>query len=131
MSQPKSPLHRSSYIATGAGLANLDAWRMRALRHATAVRRMLRSAGVTDTSAVGEAPTLDALKSGMAEELLLTTRFIDMNPDLSATALELARQRSIRVTMVTGVAALELDLVAGGIGAVLRRSASRRWRRSQ
>jgi hypothetical protein len=125
--QSRSPLHRLGYVTTSAaGDSELDAWRQRALRQATTVRRVLRSAGVMGTSTSSTVPTLDALQAGTVEELLLTPRFIEMNPEVSATALRLARDGHAQVSTVTGAAAFELDLVAGGIGAMLRRSASRR-----
>lgn len=98
-----------------------EAWHSRALRDTATVRRALRGAHAGHFGVVAITPTMDALEHGAVEELLITPRFIDSNSDASAKALQLAGKSSARVSVLSGAAAFELDLVAGGIGAILRR----------
>lgn len=65
--------------------------------------------------------TFAALERGAASELLLTPGFIELQPAAASHAVELAQRSGVRTTLLSGVAALELDLVGDGVGARLRR----------
>lgn len=102
-----------------------QAWRTRALHESAIVRRALRAAG-TDRAVTTPASTMDALERGMVAELLVTRRYVDMNQDAYDRALRLGRAGRAHVRILSGTAALMLDLAAGGMGAMLRRSPSPR-----
>lgn len=124
-SQIAAPSHRLGYVATT--LADEDSrqrWRSRALREAAMVRRVLRGAHDGHSCVAAEASTIDALELGTVDELLLTPRFIDLHGDSSRRAIELARAQGAGISTLSGSAAFELDLLADGVGAVLRRSSS-------
>jgi stalled ribosome rescue protein Dom34 len=110
------------WLADRAGTPSRDAWRMRALREASIVRRVLRGLDIAGSSTVGETDTMAALERSAVNELLITRRFTERRPSASTVARGLAAFGGVRTTIVTGVAALELDLAGDGIGAVLRRS---------
>jgi hypothetical protein len=65
---------------------------------------------------------MDELEQGTVNELLITPRFVELDPNAAARATQLAAKYGARATTITGLAAFELDLAAGGIGAILRRS---------
>ena len=101
------------------------AWHARVLREATLVRRLRRVARLGGAGVLGATRTLDALERGTITELLLTPRFVELNPGLALRAAQRATALGAPTTTITGLAALELDLAAGGIGAVLSRSCAR------
>lgn len=63
-----------------------------------------------------------ALTRGSVNELLITPRFDEHRPSVSRAAKQLAAARGVRTTVLTGMAAFELDLAGDGIAAILRRS---------
>ena len=65
---------------------------------------------------------MDALEQGAVSELLVTPRFVELDPAAAARATQLAAEYGAKSTTISGLAAFELDLAAGGIGAILRRS---------
>jgi stalled ribosome rescue protein Dom34 len=69
---------------------------------------------------------MEALERGAVAELLITPRYIDLHDEESAKAMRLGRATGARLSILSGAAAFELDLVTGGIGAILRRSSSPR-----
>ncbi len=101
------------------------AWHGRALREATLVRRLVRIAGLGGSGVLGATGTIDALQKGAISELLLTPRFVEMNPGLALRTAQLGAASGARTTTIAGLAAFELDFAAGGIGAVLRRPCGR------
>jgi peptide subunit release factor 1 (eRF1) len=103
-----------------------DDWRMRALREATTVRRVLRDSRVSGSTVLGETDTLAALARSSVTELLITPRFEERRASVSRSAKGLAAERGARTTVLTGAAAFELDLAGDGIAAILRRSRARR-----
>jgi peptide subunit release factor 1 (eRF1) len=119
----KSPMLRT--LERGA-TPTRDAWRSRVLREATTVRRVLRDGRGSGLTALGETDTMAALARGSVNELLITPRFDEMRPSVSRTAKQLAAERGAHVTVLTGVAAFELDLAGDGIAAILRRPSPRR-----
>jgi hypothetical protein len=98
--------------------------RAEALREASLVRRAIRGARSGTNGALGSLAALDALRRGVASEILLSRRFIESDPASAATASRLAASRGARLTMVTGLAEFELDLIGRGIGALLRHAPS-------
>lgn len=117
---------RPHWLAERAATPARDAWRRRALREATTVRRVLRDHRVSASTALGEIDTMAALEHGVVTELLMTPRFEELRPSTSRAAKQLAAAHGGRATMLTGVAAFELDLAGDGIAAVLRRGLARR-----
>jgi hypothetical protein len=117
---------RIRYVANRSlAQANMDEWRGRALREHALVRRASR--GVQEGSAaLAAGPTIDALERDSIGTLLITARFIELHPHLWARACQLTATHRARVIKVTGAAAFELDFMAGGIGAILRRSTALR-----
>jgi peptide subunit release factor 1 (eRF1) len=103
-----------------------DAWRTRVLREATTVRRVLRDGRGSGLTALGETDTMAALARGSVNELLITPRLEEMRPSVSRAAKQLATEHGAHMTVLTGVAAFELDLAGDGIAAILRRSRLRR-----
>jgi hypothetical protein len=116
----------ASGLVERAGNPARDAWRTRALREATTVRRVLRDHRVSGLTTLGETDTMAALERGVVTELLITLRFEELRPSISRAARALAATRGARTTVLTGMAAFELDLAGDGIAAVLRRSGPRR-----
>jgi hypothetical protein len=94
---------------------------MRSQTSATIVAQLPGGARPGGAAVIGAMRTIDALEHDMIRELLLTRRFVELNPDLAMKAAYLGSAHGVRTTTITGLAALELDLAGGGIGAVLRR----------
>jgi hypothetical protein len=69
--------------------------------------------------AAGAFSTLAALQTGQASEVFLTARYAELEVASMPALLCHAAISGVRVTCVGGVAALELDLVAGGVCARL------------
>ena len=113
---------RLHWLAGRSATPDRDAWRRRALREASTVRRVLRDDRVSGSTALGETETMAALARGSVNELLITPRFEELRSSVSRAAKQLAAERGARLTVVTGMAAFELDLAGDGIAAVLRRS---------
>lgn len=109
-------------FAAFASFSTNAAWRERALREASTVRRLLRGVGERSAGVLGEKLTIDALEHGRVRELLLTRRFVEVHPRVAVRAMQLAALQGVRMTMITGLAAFELDLAATGIAALLRRA---------
>jgi hypothetical protein len=119
------PARRLSYVNIDATDSDSrQAWRSRALYEAATVRRALRAEGSNATGVSTPAMTIEALECGAVAELLVTPRYIDVHPEDSTKAMRLGRACGARLSVLSGSAAFELDLVAGGIGAILRRSSS-------
>lgn len=113
---------RVSFASSGTGAPSESAgWRERAIRETTLVRRVLRGAQSGGAAAAGPADTVHALEVGTVRELLLTRHFLDSQPSAADNVLTLARAAGIATTVLAGVGAFELDMVAGGVGALLRR----------
>jgi predicted amidohydrolase len=89
---------------------------------------VLRDDRVSGSTALGETDTMAALRRGSVNELLITPRFEELRSGVSRAAKQLATERGVRMTVVTGMAAFELDLSGDGIAAILRRSSPRRRR---
>ena len=126
---------RFHWLADRAGTPARETWRVRALRDVGTVRRMLRGAhtsrtGASLTSALGESNAMAALQRGEVAQLVMTPRFIETRSSTSIAASRLAAANGVRINVVAGVAAFELDLAANGIGAVLQRP-SRATRRRE
>lgn len=127
MRRPPTILFKSIYrplatMASPASLRDRHARSSRALREVSLVRRAIRGARAHTNGVVGRSSTIDALQQGAVSELLITRRFIEIEPVHAAKAVEFAADRHVPTTMISGVAALELDLVTGGIGALLSRA---------
>jgi len=110
--------HERGPIGRDAGLQTLVAEGERALREAAAVRNALHTPN--RRSALGQAHTMASLDRGAVRELLLTPRFIEMNPGAAITACRSSSNCGARVTVVHGVAALHLDVIADGIAVIPR-----------
>jgi hypothetical protein len=100
-------------------------WHTRAVYEASAVRRILRSAHAGGSGVVGVAATMDALEAKTTRDLLITARFVELNSRLAALIRQAVDAGQLTTRTITGVAALELDLVGEGIGAILSRKPGR------
>lgn len=116
--------HEPRATESDADVPALVAGREMTAREAAAVRNALRGSGAG--SALGQVLTMASLDRGTVRELLLTPRFIEMNPGAAISACRGSHECGAAVTMVHGVAALHLDLIADGIAAALRPHATRR-----
>ena len=112
---------RVSFAAAPAVTAEPAASRDRAIREASLVRRVLRGAQSGGSGATGAAATIRALEAGTVRTLIMTRRFVDTQPGAAANVRALARAVGIEPTILSGVGAFELDMVAGGLGALLQR----------
>lgn len=56
----------------------------------------------------------------------MTRRFIELHPGAAAKVAQLATACGLKPTTLTGVAAFELDLVGGGVGALLHYTSAKR-----
>lgn len=116
---------RVSFPAAAAPLVvEPGASRERAIREASLVRRVLRGAKSGGAGAAGAAATIRALEAGTVRTLFMTRRFRDTQPAAAANVDLLARAIGIEPTILCGVGAFELDMVAGGVGALLQRPAN-------
>jgi len=118
----------NGFVETGRGLFAVsassparDAWHSAAFRDATTVRRLLRGTAGGGLGVKGQGSTMDALEQRAVSELLLTPRFVELHPDAALQATRLAAKHGAKSTTISGLAAFELDLASGGIGAILRR----------
>lgn len=108
--------------AAKLSLAWIDpAWHTRAVYEATAVRRILRSAHAGGNGVFGIAATMGALELNLTRHLLITERFVESNPRLALLVQLAVDAGKLTTQTISGAAALELDLVGEGIGAVLAR----------
>lgn len=114
---------RANRMTLPVSIERPQAWRVRALREATAVRRAIRGAMNETNGVLGFVASLGAARDGSANELLVTRRFAERFPVSAASVRLLAATSGTPITTVTGVAEMELDLAGGGIAALLRRSA--------
>lgn len=94
-------------------------WHARAVSEATAVRRILRSACAGGNGVVGVDATTAALERNSVRQLLFTARFVDLNPAIAAHVEQQFRAGRLTMRTISGVAALDLDLLGEGIAAVL------------
>lgn len=113
-------------FAVSASSPAREAWHSRALREATAVRRLLRGAVDGGAGVTGQASSMDALERDAVSELFVTLRFLEGDPSAAKRAATLAAAHGAKMTTISGLAGFELDLAAGGIGAFLRRASAQR-----
>ena len=110
-------------IGRDADPSALVVGRERVLREA-AVLRVVSGPGTG--SVIGQVRTMALLDRGTVRELLLTPRFIETNPGTAISACRSSHRCGAAITVVHGAAALHLDLIADGIGALLRHDPPRR-----
>lgn len=115
---------RAGFTSTAATAPEPGLSRERAIREASLVRRVLRAAQIGGPGAAGAPATVRALETGTVRTLLMTRRFVDTQPASASNVRALARAIGVEPTILSGVGAFELDIVAGGVGALLQRSAN-------
>ena len=98
-----------------------SSWHARAIRDATVVRRVVRNSSIGGRGVVGIAGTTVALQQNTIQQVLLTPRFRERHPQVADLVDELARSKRFTTHVVSGAAALNLDLIGDGIAAILLR----------
>jgi hypothetical protein len=98
----------------------------RAIRELARVRCALRDAR---QGASGLVSVARALHGGSARQIMITTRFLELEPGPAMALLQAATDQGVATVVVNGAGALELDVRGGGVGALLASTRERSSRR--
>jgi Bacterial archaeo-eukaryotic release factor family 10 len=126
---PKSLAPSARVVDDIPGWATTHDIGLAAARHASEVRRerdralvnaVFDAAAAGQLGVVGATDTRHALRCGAVHELLLTDKFINVNPDRAERFIHDALADQAIVEVVTGDGAARLDDRSDGVGAILR-----------
>jgi stalled ribosome rescue protein Dom34 len=84
------------------------------------VGAVLERSGAHGKGVTGIQATREAMQAGAVHEVLLTSAFIDRQPDDAEDVVRAAMAQRARVELVSGNGAMLLDNKAEGVGALLR-----------
>jgi hypothetical protein len=110
--------HQIATAAAATGSA------LRRARDEELVGAVLERCGGHGKAVAGVLATREAMRAGAVHEVLLTSAFIDRQPDEAEDVVRAAMAQRARVALVSGNGATLLDTKAEGVGALLRFTAT-------